>query len=860
MMMLTPCRFSVDVIHGRGFGGPIARTLWPLACVSALSLSCWSFSEDRLVADFENPAQETVFTATGRATCSLSTERSSRGKRSLRMTFERYERGMPQWPSCGFELQALGAPRDWREFNELLIDLYIESADDVLVKMVLTSAPEGRWVGPRNVAPGKWTTIRLPLWLAGPGLNPRAMEKISLVLTRPPHPAVIYMDNLRLSVLDLSDPRSVEWFLTSPSYHQGFFHSKPEHQITARWECRTTLHALRKGALRFTVERHDGTRIDSKEISGAELVKAGKVSFAKPEMRDGETVALKMEAVRGGKLLWSKRIAVQQYARGSREITLRNDGVTLVDGKPFFPLGMYSVPPSEFASLRKMGFNSAHSYSPANAAYMKAAEEAGLFVLPRLRGKTRQGRRIYHDPTLDGAVALKYINQIKHSPALLGYYLFDEPNPGNCPREKLLALCDFVRQADPYHLAAGCNNSFQTAYYRVSDAMMVDNYPIPGPMDGLIRDMRDGAAAQSPSYGLWFVPQAFNYETHFTTTLEKRRHGFRRPPTFDEIRTMPWLAIALGARGLFYYSFQTQGFYLRDAFPWFWRGFEHHVREVVALLPWLVEREPEQPPSCDNANVFVTTRRRGRDWFIVAANAALEPQKANVTVPGLGDRALHVVSEKRSVNVRNGVFQTAFGALETHLYLTSLDLATAALPKLDEIRAEVKRLEAEFWRINPSVFTYRDGARLHASWGFPDPEKVSRKIWYRMIDGYPGTQWVVGNKYKARIQGWSKKDFVSAGRWIEVRGREMKRINRIRAIVTPGVAFDVQVWQRGRWRTVESETVPDAPPRHCRYASATTTSHFDTIGADRFRIVFRKPAKKKEVVFELSAWKAEDTE
>ena len=125
-----------------------------------------------------------------------------------------------------------------------------------------------------------------------------------------------------------------------------------------------------------------------------------------------------------------------------------------------------------------------------------------------------------------------------------------------------------------------------------------------------------------------------------------------------------------------------------------------------------------------------------------------------------------------------------------------------------------------------------------------------------MIDGYPGTQWVVGNKYsKAKVTGWSKKDFKSAGRWIEVRGSKPTEINRIRAIVTPDVVFEIQIWEGDRWQTLAAEAVQDEPPWHHHYPSATTTSRFAPTAVDRFRVVFPKPGKEKEVVFELSAWK-----
>ena len=60
-------------------------------------------------------------------------------------------------------------------------------------------------------------------------------------------------------------------------------------------------------------------------------------------------------------------------------------------------------------------------------------------------------------------------------------------------------------------------------------------------------------------------------------------------------------------------------------------------------------------------------------------------------------------------------------------------------------------METAFREANPSLFTYRDGARLHASWEFPDPETVDRKVWYRMLvdwprNGAPSLVWLARNR------------------------------------------------------------------------------------------------------------------
>ena len=834
--------------------------------IPAVALGLWAIAPrvraqanpplETLLVDFEDPAHGPLLTATGNPTAAPSAELASQGNRSLRVAFDRYEAGDRQWPAFTVELEQMGVLGDWRRYSELVMDLHVASADDVLVKIPLKSGADGRWVGARTLQSGKWTTVRFPLAEVASALDLESLTALSVVLTRPPHPAVIHLDNVRLRAFGLEDPECVDLLLISPSYHSGFFHTKPEDTIAVRLTLRTTLDVLGDAGFRVTVAGQDGAVLESRELAPSELVPEATVSLPKPLCRDGDALTVRLEARRGGTVAWHRDIRLVQHAPAEQEITLRDDGVTLVNGQPFFPFGMYSSPASEFEYLRRMGFNSVHSYSPVDADYMRMAADAGMRVLARLRGSPGADPHIYHDPGKDSKTAVDYIRSLRESPALLGYYLFDEPHPGNTPRDKLKALCDLVREADPYHLATGCNNSYQAAYYRVSDAMMVDSYPVPGSMAQLLRRMREGAAAQAPNHAVWFIPQAFNYETHFTHPLKGGRDGLRRLPTFDEVRTMPWLGICLGARGLFYYSFQTQGFYHRNAFPWFWRGFRHHVRETAALLPWLTERGPAPGPASNNPYVLVTARRRADDLLLVAANALREEAEATLTVPGLAGRTLHVVSEDRTIRAERDSFREQFAALETHVYLTRLDDAVAGLPTLAEVRTEVARLRSEYRQTNPSSFTYRDGARLTASWDFPDPDRFRRNIWYRMIDGFPGTQWIVGHAYHhPDPAAWKEKDFSSVGRWIEVRRPDSTTVNRLRAVLTPGGRFDLQLPDSDGWRTVQGRTVADSPPRHHRFASATTTAAFEPVETDRFRILFTEPRTDAEVILELSAWR-----
>ena len=98
----------------------------------------------------------------------------------------------------------------------------------------------------------------------------------------------------------------------------------------------------------------------------------------------------------GNRMLETRYVLVKEPPT-SGIVTIRDDGVTLIDGKPFFPIGIYSVskrPANDnsfdkaFAELKAAGFNLAHTYSITRdadfAEFYEAARKHGmkLFIAP----------------------------------------------------------------------------------------------------------------------------------------------------------------------------------------------------------------------------------------------------------------------------------------------------------------------------------------------------------------------------------------------------------------------------------------------------------------------------------------------
>ncbi|MBI2301501.1 MAG: hypothetical protein HYU66_21560, partial [Armatimonadetes bacterium] len=789
---------------------------------AAAALLAGALAADRTLVDFEDPARDAVFTSAAAPAAAVTDERASQGRRCLRMAFEQHAPGKGEWPGVTFKPADAGAPGDWSGYAFLLLDVATGNADASEIGVSISGGADGKqnWYTYAPVPPGGWTTLRFPLTDLAATLDLTRIASIYLLMRRPPEPTVLFVDNLRLATWDLTDPAVLDVALVSPSFHGAYFHSHPEDQVAVRIAPQAPPAEFAGTLLRLTVLRPDGTEVGRVEAAPGQQPL---LAVPKPALRDGDRLTARFALLRDGQPLQQREFAITQHPPARDEVLLRDDGVTLVNGEPFFPLGIYQAPVSQFGYLKQLGFNTVQTYSPADTAYLKAAQEAGLRVITQVQG-THAKAPYYHEPEWSDEEVAAYVRSIMDSPALLAYYLYDEPTPGRTPPEKLNRLCDLPRGIDPYHLAAGCNNGDQLTYRGVADAMMVDCYPAPGRFTDLVARTVAGRAAQVPNRALWFIPQSFPWEPYCRARNGNGPGGLvfedGRLPTYRELRTMPWLTIALGAKGLCYYSFQVQGFWIREAYPAFWRGYEHHLAELTALFPWLLEHEPDRPVACDAPPVYVSARQRGDDLFIVAANSSDQPQKAVLTVPGLAGRQLTVVSEARHVTPVGERVELAFEPFETHL-LTTAPQGLESLPAVTSVEAEVARLQAEQDAAYPSLCTFQQGARLEASWGFPDANQALWSVWYRVIDGWPNTPWRVGEGFRTEaVPEWGKKDFTSAGRWLEVRLPEPREINTVTVIASPWATVEVRLWVDGAWRTVPGEVVPDAVPRHHDMPSA----------------------------------------
>lgn len=334
----------------------------------------------------------------------------------------------------------------------------------------------------------------------------------------------------------------------------------------------------------------------------------------------------------------------------------RLTGGLIVDGLPFIPFGFYCYSPVQPTLAEEevvRGFNVLSPYQsndPATRderrAYMDRAAELGMKVhyqLLRVAGGGGVSLGIAADTSSARREAWlrDEIEAFRDHPALLAWYISDEPTGHGATPEHLQTSYDIVRALDPYHpiTIVFMNPGKAIDYADAMDLAMVDPYPIPnGPPGSVAGAVRTLVNDLTPKIPVWIVPQAFGGNEWWT-----------REPIGSELRLMSWLALMEGATGSQY--FIRHGLSGFPKSPVTWAAASQVALEAAALTPFLLS--PEARPTVitqEDTGLRAAAWRHGHQIVVAVANTSNHPAPMHVELPGLqviGDA--DVLYEERSL-------------------------------------------------------------------------------------------------------------------------------------------------------------------------------------------------------------------
>lgn len=392
----------------------------------------------------------------------------------------------------------------------------------------------------------------------------------------------------------------------------------------------------------------------------------------------------------GTKYVASTDLVILKYK--SNEVkTDRLTGGLIVNKLPFFPFGFYCYSPV-YPSLPEeevvKGFNVMSPYQKIRIetlnerkAYMDRCAGLGMKVhynLLSVSGGGGVGSKI--DGLSDDEKRERLIEEIKtfrDHPALLGWYISDEPNGTTVTPEQLEKIYRIVKENDPWHpVSIVFMAPFITArkYSDALDIVMADPYPIPDhpvTLPGEVSDqLRTEFRGKRP---FWIVPQAFGGGEIWS-----------REPTIQEIRSMTWQSIINGATGIQYFVRQGLNYFPKSSATWSECG--RMAMEVAELTPWLLSDEEPLHVESYSKNILVSSRIHNGQLIIMAVNKINEPVSTSFRITGLYTGKARVLFENRFLQLRGGLITDQLSSFGSEVYLIDVK------PEIEESETTVSNL------------------------------------------------------------------------------------------------------------------------------------------------------------------------
>jgi hypothetical protein len=349
-------------------------------------------------------------------------------------------------------------------------------------------------------------------------------------------------------------------------------------------------------------------------------------------------------------------------------------GGLIVNKLPFFPFGFYCYSPV-YPSLPEeevvKGFNLISPYQKIapetlheRKAYMDRCAQIGMKVhynLLSVSGGGGVGSKIEGlDEKVKRERLIEEIKTFRDHPALLGWYISDEPNGISISPAQLEEIYKTVRENDPWHPVSIVFMAPFLSSKKYSDALdivMADPYPIP---DNPVTVPGEVAFQLSSAFKgkkpFWIIPQSFG-----------GGELWGREPTIQEIRSMTWQSIINGATGIQYFVRQGLNYFPKSAATWSECG--RMAMEVAELTPWLLSDEETMPVTTTSKNILVTSRIHNNQLAIFSVNKINEPVSTTFRIKGLRNGSARVLFENRVIPIYSGVFTDQLSSLGSQVYL-----------------------------------------------------------------------------------------------------------------------------------------------------------------------------------------------
>lgn len=281
-------------------------------------------------------------------------------------------------------------------------------------------------------------------------------------------------------------------------------------------------------------------------------------------------------------------LKVKKLAPSLNEVKIdRFNGLIYADGLPLVLCGFYAYTPVQMGLLEEEAIRGLNLFSPyqpiehktrkERIKYLDRCAELGMKVNYNLLSVAGRGGINLEEKADKENIKLfkEEIEALKNHPAILSWYIADEPDGQGILPETLENFYRIITEIDPYHPISVVIMSAEPGrkFANSCDIIMCDTYPVPNsPAKEVVAAVQGLFDELKYEKAIWYVPQTFG-----------GNEWWLREPTPEEIRMMTWGATLSGARG--HQAFIRHGL---NAFPknqFMWETYAKTCREIMELTP-----------------------------------------------------------------------------------------------------------------------------------------------------------------------------------------------------------------------------------------------------------------------------------
>ncbi|MEA1875513.1 MAG: hypothetical protein U9N86_01500 [Bacteroidota bacterium] len=356
----------------------------------------------------------------------------------------------------------------------------------------------------------------------------------------------------------------------------------------------------------------------------------------------------------------------------------RLTGGLYVDDRPYYPVGFYCYSPVQKTLPEEevvKGFNMMSPYQKIipqtvgeRQAYMDRCARLGMKVHYNLLSVAGGGGVGSGRASADQTARQKKqrlmdeIIRFKDHPALLGWYISDEPTGHGEDPDSLKATYDVIKSIDPYHPVSIVFMAPAQArkYADAMDIVMADPYPVPNqPIRSVGTVTRNLKKEFFGEKAVWIVPQAFG-----------GGEWWGREPSLRELRAMTWLAVVEGAAGIQYFVRHGQNGFPKSTATWGECG--KMALEIQEIQSYLIEGELVSGFSTNKEGIRISVREYNGELLIITVNEKNSPEELQIKSPfSLSGSNIDVLYEDRQIHTNGNEIQDLIDGYGVRVYRIS---------------------------------------------------------------------------------------------------------------------------------------------------------------------------------------------